>query len=583
MQYNEVLAQIPNHLKQYIVDQHYERYTAQDHAVWRYIMHVNLDFLKDHAHSSYLHGLEKTGISIEQIPQIDEMNKCLYKIGWKAVIVDGFLPPAVFMEFQYHKILVISADMRSIQHLLYTPAPDIVHEAAGHAPIIADEEYATFLQKFGEYGMKAFSSKIDIEIYEAIRHLSIIKEYPETSEEEIKQAEKDLNKKLDQNINPSEMTKLSRLHWWTVEYGLIGSLQDHKIYGAGLLSSVGESKNCLKPGVKKIQLTTECTNINYDITNEQPQLFVHKDWKELLSVLEEFSNTMSFKVGGSKAIENAIESEAPSTCQYSSGLQVSGVFSQLLKDDDGHPVYIATSGPTSLACNNKLISGHGIDYHKDGLSSPVGKLVDQKSLENFTEHDLINAGIRDNQEANLIFASGIRVDGILKSKMFKDKKLVLLSFEDCTVLGPLEEILFNPAWGIYDMAVGENISSVFFGTADKENHNIYPPKSENVAIPINYSDKDKELHKLYSEIRSIRESGKINLERLNTIKTIVNNKYENEWLIHLEILELVKKSSKDLKGQESLVKILNKLSNESDEKKELISSGINILNGKLSN
>jgi phenylalanine-4-hydroxylase len=60
--------------------------------------------------------------------------------------------------------------MRTIEHILYTPAPDIVHEAAGHAPIIADETYAEYLQKFGEYGSKAMASKVDFEVYEAIRH-----------------------------------------------------------------------------------------------------------------------------------------------------------------------------------------------------------------------------------------------------------------------------------------------------------------------------------------------------------------------------------------------------------------------------
>jgi phenylalanine-4-hydroxylase len=494
MNYDKVLAQIPNHLTKYIVDQHYERYTAQDQAVWRYIMRVNLAYLKDHAHSSYLEGLEKTGVSIERIPHIDEMNACLQKIGWKAVIVDGFLPPAVFMEFQFHRILVISADMRTIQHLLYTPAPDIVHEAAGHAPIIADEEYATFLQRFGEYGMKAFSSKIDIEIYEAIRHLSIIKEYPKTTAKEVKDAEDDLNDKLAQNTNPSEMTLLSRLHWWTVEYGLIGSVQDHKIYGAGLLSSVGESKNCLEPKVKKIALNLDCINYNYDITNEQPQLFVNKDWKELLVVLEEFSKTMSFRIGGATAIEKAIESVAASTCQYSSGLQVSGVFSKLLKDGKGQPVYISTTGPTSLAYNNCQLPGHGIGFHKDGFGSPIGKLAGNKVLENFSEQDSIQAGIAVDQKVSFDFESGVQVSGVLKNISRKEDKIVLLSFSDCTVLGPKGEELFNPAWGIYDMAVGENIPSVFFGTADKEKHNIYPPISKNVAIPINYSDKEIELH-----------------------------------------------------------------------------------------
>ena len=103
------------------------------------------------------------------------MNDCLRDLDWRAVVVDGFIPPAIFMEFQALKILVIALDMRSADHLLYTPAPDIVHESAGHAPFIVDIDYAEFLQRFGEVGMKAISTKADLEQYEVIRQLSILK------------------------------------------------------------------------------------------------------------------------------------------------------------------------------------------------------------------------------------------------------------------------------------------------------------------------------------------------------------------------------------------------------------------------
>ena len=76
------------------------------------------------------------------------MNDILGKIGWGAVAVDGFIPPAAFMEFQAYKVLVIACDMRQMHHIEYTPAPDIVHEAAGHAPIIVDREYSDLSAAF---------------------------------------------------------------------------------------------------------------------------------------------------------------------------------------------------------------------------------------------------------------------------------------------------------------------------------------------------------------------------------------------------------------------------------------------------
>src|SRR5437899_8569435 len=137
-QTNKAVQSLSNHLLQFAVDQRYDEYTPVDHAVWRFIMRQNIFFLKEYAHKVYFQGLLNTGISFERIPRIEEMNDILGGIDWGAVAVDGFIPPAAFMEFQAYKVLVIACDMRQIHHIEYTPAPDIVHEAAGHAPIIVD-------------------------------------------------------------------------------------------------------------------------------------------------------------------------------------------------------------------------------------------------------------------------------------------------------------------------------------------------------------------------------------------------------------------------------------------------------------
>ena len=96
------------------------------------------------------------------------------------------------MEFQAYNVLVIASDIRQLEHIEYTPAPDIIHEGAGHAPIIANPEYAEYLRRFGEIGCKAISSAKDYELYEAVRYLSIIKEASNTPHEDIDKAEKQL-------------------------------------------------------------------------------------------------------------------------------------------------------------------------------------------------------------------------------------------------------------------------------------------------------------------------------------------------------------------------------------------------------
>src|SRR5690554_2893335 len=122
---NEVLKRLPGHLKQFVNDQHYESYTPQDQAVWRYVMRKNVDYLRKVAHGSYVEGLHKTGISTEKIPSMYGMNRILKEIGWAAVAVDGFIPPNAFMEFQAYNVLVIASDIRQLENIEYTPAPDI--------------------------------------------------------------------------------------------------------------------------------------------------------------------------------------------------------------------------------------------------------------------------------------------------------------------------------------------------------------------------------------------------------------------------------------------------------------------------
>ena len=158
---NPIIDRLPKYLHAYINPQHYEQYSDVDQAVWRYVMRLNRHVLPKIAHTSYLEGLEKTGIETGQIPNIYGMNRILKDIGWAAVAVHGFIPPQAFMAFQAYQVLVIASDIRTLEHIGYTPAPDILHEGAGHAPIIANAEYAEYLRRFGEIGSKAIGNSYD--------------------------------------------------------------------------------------------------------------------------------------------------------------------------------------------------------------------------------------------------------------------------------------------------------------------------------------------------------------------------------------------------------------------------------------
>jgi phenylalanine-4-hydroxylase len=376
---NEQVANLPPHLAKYIVDQRYEKYTSVDHAVWRYVMRQNYSFLKDAAYYPYIPGLKMAGLTIEKIPSLQEINDALANIGWGAVTVDGFIPPAAFMEFQAYRVLVIAADIRQLEHIEYTSAPDIIHESAGHAPIISDTDYNQYLSYLGFIGTKAIFSSKDFELYETIRQLSILKEMPGIDEAVIKKTEATIFEQQQNLGEPSEMALLSRLQWWTVEYGLIGPLDQPKIYGAGLLSSIGESASCMRPEVKKIPYTIDALTYSYDITKPQPQLFVTPTFQNLIDVLKQFESSMAFRVGGLSSVKKAIECKNICTLAYSSGIQVSGVCTQVLEGPGSSVAYIKTTGPTALAASHKQLHGHGKNYHADGFGSPVGNLINASS------------------------------------------------------------------------------------------------------------------------------------------------------------------------------------------------------------
>jgi phenylalanine-4-hydroxylase len=573
---NAAVASCPKHLLQFAVDQRYDDYTSVDHAVWRFIMRQNIFFLKEYAHKVYFQGLLNTGISFERIPRIEEMNDILAEIGWGAVAVDGFIPPAAFMEFQAYKVLVIACDMRQIHHIEYTPAPDIVHEAAGHAPIIVDREYSEYLQRFGEVGAKAMSSKKDFELYQAIRHLSILKERPNADAEEVDGATTLVEHRQKTLGEPSEMALLSRLHWWTVEYGLIGTLQNPKIYGAGLLSSIGESVSCLEPAVKKIPYSIDAQTYAFDITTKQPQLFVCSDFQHLRGVLEEFANTMAFKVGGLEGINKAIECQNVATCEYSSGLQVSGVFTEVITDESNSPSYLRTSTKTALAFRDKELERHGIDYHKDGFSSPVGKWKQTTTSPELLTNDQLHAlGIVEGRKAKIEFVSSVVVSGKVDKILRRDGKLLLITFSNCTAnFG--DRILFSPDWGMYDMAVGDQISSVFNGAADTDAYNqvALVPKERTIKVP---SDaKRKRLENLYAQVRKIRES-KTGYDRLGEIWETQQAEHPEDWLLSMEIFEILDMTDQRLPLKTRVEKFLNEKTAKSKDLTTLIGWGFRLV------
>lgn len=571
---NEFITRLPKHLKQFIKPQNYEAYTPINQAVWRYVIRQNIDYLSQVAHESYLEGLKKTGIEVERIPSMYGMNRILKEIGWAAVAVDGFIPPNAFMEFQAYKVLVIASDIRQLKNIEYTPAPDIIHEAAGHAPIIANPDYAEYLRRLGDIGSKTILSRHDIELYEAVRKLSILKEASGTLPEAIQKAQEVVIELQAKDVEMSEMTKMRNLQWWTVEYGLIGSVDNPKIYGAGLLSSIGESQWCMSDEIKKIPYSIDAANQEFDITKPQPQLYVTPDFSYLMEVLEAFANTLSLRKGGASGLNKLIESKMVGTIELNTGLQISGVFSRSILNEDNEVIYFSTTGPTALAYREKELIGHGTQSHLNGFSSPLGKLKNiNLAIEDMGPFDLKAYNFYDNKWLSFEFESGIKVEGLNITGIRNIQgKLMLIQLKDCTVTF-MNEVLSHPDNGIFNMVVGSKIISAYAGSADHDSFpNLYEA-SEVQTIKAAPTAARTKLESLYKDIRNLRAAESLHNIELEEIRKTVLNEYAEEWLLILEIIELTEQPLL----REQLIVHLNGLSAKDPSIANLINNGLRLL------
>ncbi|HEX8703608.1 MAG TPA: aromatic amino acid hydroxylase [Myxococcaceae bacterium] len=513
----KTVARLPAHLRRYVVGQEYETYTPRDQAVWRHILGRLRNHLSDKAHPVYLQGLEATGIGTELIPSLDEMNQKLAQLGWAAVGVRGFIPPAVFTELQSIGVLAIAADIRTHEHVQYTPAPDIVHESAGHAPIIANARYAEFLKRCGLAAFKAIASVEDQAIFEAIRNLSVVKEDPAATKEEVEHAQARLDAASRGCRYVSESTRASRLYWWTAEYGLVGSLEQPRLYGAGLLSSIGEAEYCLTPAVKKVPLTSACADIGYDITKMQPQLFVARDFEHLFEVLAEFEATLAWRRGGDYGLREAERARSVNHLVLSDGREVTGKVVGLIEG----------TRPVAEGLNTAMARLEG-----PVLLSRAGKAQGRP----WTGAALVAFGAgtlpeRGNFELEL--ASGLRLSGFAVG----DGEVLNLR----ATLGGRE--LEMPS--VAKLYLGAGLPSVAGGPADPEAWDRWfgelnafaEGDGEARARSRKAEALSPELAALYREVSTLRQSREVRPERVEQLFKALAA-FPNEWLLLAEAEEL---------------------------------------------
>jgi phenylalanine-4-hydroxylase len=225
---------------------------------------------------------------------------------------------------------------------------------------------------------------------------------------------------------------------------------------------------------------------------------------------------------------------------------------------------------------DKLLEGHGKDYHAEGFGSPAGKLKGiSKPLELMTDGDLEEYGISSNKTVNLEFESGVVVKGFLERVTREKGKILLLSFTDCTVTFR-DRVLFEPGWGTYDMAVGERIVSAFSGPADPNGFGLQFPVPKEKTIKIEHTKEARRLHELYKKVRDIRVNG-CTAEMVKDLWDAVNKEYPEEWLLKMEILELTVENNLNSGIAEEIKNQLLRLKEDKPDYSNLIDNGFELI------
>ena len=566
------VVDIPEHLHEYITEQDPNLYTPEDHACWRFIMRVSKSFFKTHAHPLYLAGLEITGIPTERIPLVSEMDEALQKMGWRAVAINGFIPPSIFLEFQSLKILPIACDMRKIENLGYTPSPDIVHEAAGHAPIVCDPHYRSYLEAYGQVARNAILSKEDLKLYDAIFDLSEIKENPKATADEIALVQKRFEEVAASISEPSEAALLTRMAWWTTEYGMIEKNGVPLIYGAGLLSSVVESHLCILPHVKKVPFSLDTSiNTSYDITRPQPQLFVAKDFESLTLALEDFANSMCFRRGGAYALGVVKSAETTVTVVLDSGMQLTGIVADFECSEYLDVQSFTLIGNKQFSHHEEAMTEFGYSQFGNQIYFPLfDPTISTVSLQDLTKK-LHGSGLPTK--------SGCRITGRFKKEVKFSTGGRVIILEKVKIVSPEGKVVFEEKTKPYPFILGSQITSVFGGAANRKEFALRHSnlKKKVKSHKTNATKENENINSLYLKIRKLRESEKKNLIVLGSLAEEAKDHFSKEWLVQLELLELFKKFqiSDDLSS--ALEKRLIKLSNENNQLKDLINMGLDLL------
>jgi phenylalanine-4-hydroxylase len=231
----------PGAAADWTLPQHWERYTAAEHALWDRLFRQQCDLLPSRVTPEFLTGLKLLGMDAPGIPDFERLSERLARLtGWQVVAVPGLVPDEVFFEHLANRRFVAGSFLRKPEQMDYLQEPDVFHDVFGHVPLLAHPVFADYLQAYGRGGQRASGLGV--------------------------------------------LSRLARLYWYTVEFGLVRSAEGLRIYGAGIVSSRTESIFALED-VSPHRIAFDLRRLmrtRYRIDDFQQTYFVIDSFEDLL-------------------------------------------------------------------------------------------------------------------------------------------------------------------------------------------------------------------------------------------------------------------------------------------------------------
>jgi phenylalanine-4-hydroxylase len=340
----------------------------------------------------------------------------------------------------------------------------------------------------------------------------------------VKAAELALEQALASGSGVSEASRLARLYWWTAEYGLVGKVDDYKLYGAGLLSSLWESHSCHDPSVRKLPLSAACIDVAYDITQPQPQLFVARDFAELQEVLSQVEKTLACAVGGRYALDCAERSHELATLIFDAGLEAIGIVENV-RFVDGELAALELSGRTAFARDGAILAG---------LEPTQG-----------TQWLLLGAP-DESRASEYRYPSGMRVEGRAPVPIRGTRgELCARLFSVARVVDPERGVVYE---GPLRLVTLERFVTAHAGASDPEYHPPTERRAVRVPKPRRLPPHEAELLSLYERAQRVLRGGSTAAVRAEFERAHqkLAAEYEGEWLLRWNLLEsLLKLGEKD--------------------------------------